>query len=94
MKVTHDGEGAERWWTVEVMEPTSQRLRITASRPTWAWGAIHRLAGEARTKALEDARAVDQGRDPRDRSRVPTFEQAAERVIRLYEPTWRAGGAD
>ena len=49
---------------------------------------------EARTKALENARAVDQGRDPRDRSRIPTFEQAAEKVIRLYEPTWRAGGAD
>ena len=49
---------------------------------------------EARTKALENARAVDQGRDPRDRSRMPTFEQAAEKVIRLHEPTWHAGSAD
>ena len=49
---------------------------------------------EARTKALENARAVDQGRDPRDRSRIPTFEQAAEKVIRLHEPTWHAGSAD
>ena len=32
------------------------------------------------------------GRDPRERSRIPTFEQAAEKVIRLYEPTWRTGG--
>ena len=38
------------------------------------------------------ARAVDQGRDPRERSRIPTFDQAAEKVIRLYEPTWRTGG--
>ena len=49
---------------------------------------------EARTKALENARAVDQGRDPRDRSRIPTLEQAAEKVIRLHEPTWHAGSAD
>ena len=83
------GGGLSKSWSQRANGSAS-----TASRPTWAWGAIHRLAGEARTKALEDARAVDQGRDPRDRSRVPTFEQAAERVIRLYEPTWRAGGAD
>ena len=29
---------------------------------------------------------------PQERSRIPTFEQAAEKVIRLYEPTWRTGG--
>ena len=32
---------------------------------------------EARDKALENARAVGQGSEPRDRSRVPTFKQAA-----------------
>ena len=60
----------------------------------WVWALFHRFAGEARTKALEKARAVDQGRDPRERSRIPTFEQAAEKVIRLCEPTWRTSGAD
>ena len=73
----------------------SQRLRINGKPSNLGLGRypIVTLA-EARTKALENARAVDQGRDPRDRSRIPTFEQAAEKVIRLYEPTWRAGGAD
>ena len=32
---------------------------------------------EARDKALESARAVGQGSEPRDRSRVPVFKQAA-----------------
>ena len=32
---------------------------------------------ETRDKALENARAVGQGSEPRDRSRVPTFKQAA-----------------
>ena len=73
----------------------SQRLRINGKPSNVGLGRypIVTLA-EARTKALENARAVDQGRDPRDRSRIPTFEQAAEKVILLYEPTWRAGGAD
>jgi len=36
---------------------------------------------------------VAQGRDPRDRPIIiPTFEQAAEKVILLHEPTWKAGG--
>ena len=41
-------------------------------------GAENVTLAEARAKALENAGAVDQGRDPYDRSRVPTFEQAAE----------------
>ena len=81
------GDGLAKSW--------SQRLRINGKPSNVGLGRypIVTLA-EARTKALENARAVDQGRDPRDRSRIPTFEQAAEKVIRLYEPTWRAGGAD
>ena len=58
----------------------SQRLRINGKPSNVGLGRypIVTLA-EARTKALENARAVDQGRDPRDRSRIPTFEQAAEK---------------
>ena len=65
-----------------------QRLRINGKPSNVGLGRypIVTLA-EARTKALENARAADQGRDPRKRSRIPTFEQAAEKVIRLYEPT-------
>ena len=68
----------------------------TASRATWAWVGMGRYPivalAEARDKALENARAVAQGSDPRDRWRVPTFKQAAERVIRLYKPRWRTEG--
>ncbi|MCY3845683.1 MAG: tyrosine-type recombinase/integrase [Acidobacteria bacterium] len=45
---------------------------------------------EARAKALEVARATAQGLDPRG-ARVPTFEEAVERVIELHEPTWKHG---
>ena len=71
----------------------SQWLRINGKPSNLGLGRypIVTLA-EARAKALENARTVDQGRDPRERSRIPTFEQAAEKVIRLYEPTWRTGG--
>ena len=71
----------------------SQRLRVSGKPSNLGLGRypIVTLA-EARGKALENARAIDQGRDPRERSRIPTFEQAAEKVIRLYEPTWRTGG--
>ena len=45
---------------------------------------------EAREKALENRQAVAQGRDPQSKpSDIPTFEDAAERVIALHEPTWR-----
>ena len=64
----------------------------TASRPTWARGAIPSLRW--RRRARENARSIDQGRDLRNGARIPTFEQAAEKVIRLYEPTWWAGGDD
>ncbi|MDD9989176.1 MAG: site-specific integrase, partial [Spirochaetaceae bacterium] len=47
---------------------------------------------EARAAALENARAIHQGRDPRADAKVPTFAVAAESVIRLREPTWRKGG--
>ena len=40
---------------------------------------------EARAKALENARAVAAGRDPRT-SAAPTFEEAAQEVIRLRIP--------
>ena len=56
----------------------SQRLRINGKPCNLGLGRypIVTLA-EARDKALENARAVAQGSEPRDRSRVPTFKQAA-----------------
>ena len=56
----------------------SQRLRINGKPCNLGLGRypIATLA-EARDKALENAGAVAQGSEPRDRSRVPTFKQAA-----------------
>ena len=72
----------------------SQRIRINGKPCNLGLGRypIVTLA-TARERALENARAVDQGGDPRVRSHVPTFQEAAESVIRLYKPTWRPAGA-
>jgi len=46
----------------------------------------------AREKALENRRAVEEGRDPRtnaDMSGIPTFEAAAEKVIAIHRTGWK-----
>ena len=45
---------------------------------------------EARAKALENRRALAQGIDPRGGS-VPTFSEAAEKVIAMHRSSWRDG---
>ena len=45
---------------------------------------------EAREKALENRRAVSQGRNPRE-NEIPSFEAAAGKVIRLKASQWKAG---
>ena len=46
----------------------------------------------AREKALDNARAVADGRDPRRRTRrVPTFAQACETAIAIHAESWRGG---
>ena len=46
----------------------------------------------AREKALDNARAVAGGRDPRRRTRrVPTFAQACETVIAIHAESWKGG---
>ena len=49
---------------------------------------------EARDAALDCKRAARRGDDPRTlrAGGVPTFAEAAERVISLHEPTWKGGG--
>ena len=68
----------------------SQRLRINGVPCNMGLGPypIVTLA-EARTKALENARDVHQGRDPREGARMPTFEQAAKAVHGLHANSWR-----
>ncbi len=68
----------------------SQRLRVNGAPCNVGLGPypIVTLA-EARAKALENARDVYQGRDPRERARMPTFEQAAKAVHGLHATSWR-----
>ena len=76
-----------------VAKSWSQRLRINGRVCNLGLGTYPVVTlAEARAKALENRRAVAQGLDPRERSRTPTFAEAAETVIQLHEPTWRAGG--
>lgn len=69
----------------------AQRLRIGGKPVNIGLGPFEFVSlAEAREKAFENARAVYQGRDPRDRSGdVPTFEAAVEKVIAIHAPTFR-----
>ncbi len=48
----------------------------------------------ARQRALENARAIAEGRDPRRRAArtVPTFAEACETVIAIHAASWKPGG--
>lgn len=48
----------------------------------------------ARQKALENAQAIAEGRDPRRRSGrgLPTFAEAAVKVMAIHAPNWKPGG--
>ena len=69
----------------------SQRVTINGRPTNIGLGAypIVTLA-EARRTVVANRRAVSQGRDPRAGG-VPTFEEAAEKVIAIHEPTWKDG---
>ena len=70
----------------------SQRLRINGKPCNIGLGAYPVIGlREARAKALANRRAVAAGGDPR-RGGVPTFEQAAERVIAMHAKGWRDSG--
>ena len=83
VKATRRGPLSKTW---------SQKLRIDG-KPFMIGMGVYPVVtlAEARAKALENRRAVAQGRDPR-RPGVPTFEAATESVIRLRRPTWKPGG--
>lgn len=67
----------------------SQRLRIGGRPVMIGLGAYPVVTlAEARAKALANRRELAQGRDPRGGG-VPTFAEAAERVIEQHEPNWR-----
>ena len=80
VKPTNSGRWSKTW---------SQRLRIHGRPVNVGLGAYPVVTlAEARKTALENRRAVAQGRDPRAGG-IPTFAEAAERVIAIHRPSWR-----
>ena len=68
-----------------------QRLRINGRITNLGLGVYPVVTlAEAREKALENRREAYQGRDPRG-GEIPTFAEAAEKVIRLHSKTWKPG---
>ena len=68
-----------------------QRLRVAGRLTTTGLGRFPEVSlAEARHKAIENARAIGQGVDPRGGG-VPTFREAAEETIRLHAESWKAG---
>ena len=73
----------------------SQRLRIDGKPTNIGLGPYPLVTlAEAREMALENAKALRQGRDPRSASKgaAPTFAQALDAVIKLHSATWRDRG--
>ena len=71
----------------------SQRLRINGEPFNIGLGSFPIVTlKEARDKALENRRAVEQGKDPRvKKSSIPTFADAAEIVIGIHAKGWKDG---
>ena len=72
----------------------SQRIRINGEVVMIGLGSYPAVTlAHARQKAIDNARAIAQGRDPRVKiSTMPTFEEAAKVVMELNAPTWKDGG--
>ena len=76
-----------------VVKCWTQRLRIDGKAFNMGLGSYPLVTlAEARGKALENARAVAAGQDPRrptTSSSTPTFRDAAEKVIALHAANWK-----
>ena len=72
----------------------AQRIRLDGRPANVGLGSYPVVTlARARRKALANARAVSEGRDPRERlSRAPTFEQAIETVIAIHAENWKDSG--
>ena len=72
-----------------LMKSWIQRIRVNGRATNIGLGRypVVTLAA-ARDKALSNARAIEQGRDPRA-ARVPTFRAALDSVLELHGPTWK-----
>ena len=99
------GDGRGAFGLSLLVKPTSagrvsrtwaQRLRLDGRPFNIGLGGYPLVAlAEARETALNNARAVRAGVDllteKRRTSAMPTFQEAAERVVELHAPTWRNG---
>ena len=71
----------------------SQRIRIGGRVTNIGLGSYPVVSlAEARRKAFKNRRAVEQGVDPRGVG-VPTFAEAAEKVIQLHREGWKPGAS-
>ena len=69
----------------------SQRLQVEGNAVNMGLGSYPVVTlAHARKKALANRRSVAQGSDPRG-SGVPTFAEAAEKVIAIHRESWRPG---
>ena len=83
VKPTASGRLSKTW---------SQRLRMNGKPFNIGLGIYPVVTlAEARNVVLVNRRAVHQGRDPRGGG-IPTFEKAADKVLRIHAATWRPGG--
>ena len=72
-----------------------QRLTIQGVRRDLGLGSAELVSlQEARQRAFENRRIARAGRDPRavDSRNSPVFSEAAEAVIAMHRPAWKAGG--
>ena len=71
----------------------AQSIRINGRKTTIGLGAYPVITlAMARERAVENARSIALGRDPRRASNgVPTFASAAETVIAIHAENWRPG---
>ena len=79
--------------TGRVSRTWSQRLRINGKPVSIGLGSYPRVSlVEARRRALVNAQAVEEGRDPRNReSAIPTFSQVIEETIVMLRADWKEG---
>jgi len=74
-----------------VSKSWSQRVRLNGQPTYLGLGPFPLVTlAEARSAALENARAIRKGIDPRSGG-IPSFARASEQVIRLHEPNWKNG---
>ena len=94
------GRHGEEHGLILVVKPSGsrhwiQRVTIHGKRRDLGLGGFPLVSlAEAREKAFHNRKIARDGGDPvalRKASRVPTFAEAAETVIRMHEPGWRDG---